>query len=355
MLTRGAILAMAGACAASADTAEGALPVEYVTVAREQTTFDMALTGTLMAHDTVAAGFRNGGRITEMRVDAGDRVRAGDELARTDDTQQAQQVNVARAALDAARAAEEQARQAAQRAQGLLERGVGTRAASDAAQEALSTAEGGVAKARSDLDQAQRALDDTVLRAPADAVVTQRLADPGQVVGAAQQVLALAGLDRLEARFQIADGPMIDNSLGAPVTLSPIDAPERQMSGKVSELAPMLGADTGSVTVKVRIDETDPGRDAAAFLGAAVRGVGHFPAGEALSIPWTALTATGDRPAVWVVGQDQTVSLIPISIARFGRDSVVVDAGIEPGMVVVGEGSQLLYPGRKVRSGEVRR
>lgn len=70
--------------------------------------------------------------------------------------------------------------------------------------------------------------------------------------------------------------------------------------------------------------------------------------GPGISLPWTALTTTKDGPAVWVVGADNTVSLAPIEVERFDTGIVVVSAGLSDGQIVVGAGSQLLYPGRQV-------
>lgn len=333
------------------------IAVEFVRVEETPLVFDIQLTGTVAARDSIVLSFPQGGRIAGIEVQAGDRVTAGQALARTDGVQQQQALNQALAGVDAADAARQQAAQAATRAAEMLRRGVGTRAARDAAQQALSAAEGQLESARTTADQARRAAEDTVLTAPQNAVVTARSAEPGQVVGAAQPILTLAATTGLEAVFQVPDAPELDSAQGAKVTLIPLDRRDQILTGHVSEIAPLVDPATGSVTVRARIDAT--AAQAAVMdttlLGAAVLGTVHLPAGSGIEVPWTALTSVGTRPAVWRVGADNVAEIVPVEIERFTTGSVVLKTGVTPGETVVGEGSQLLYPGRPVTAGTVRR
>lgn len=331
--------------AASPVLAQAPLRVEFVQVEQAELTFDAALTGTIHAKDSVDIGFRLGGRVVEVLVREGDRVSQGQPLARTDPLQQEQALRVAEAAVASGEAAEAQADQALQRADAMLKRGVGTRAALDAASQALSAARGGLAQARTALGQAQRALEDTVIRAPSDAIVTARRAEPGQIVGAAQAVISLASATGREAVFQSPDSPLLQVAIGAPVTLTGIDFPDLHMTAHVTEIAPLVDPATGSVTVRAEIEDAPP---TASLLGAAVRGAVHFPAGSGIAVPWTALTSAEGQPAVWLVGADNRVSLAPVRIERFANGTVILGAGVEPGQTVVGAGAQMLYPGRAV-------
>ena len=342
--------ATATATAAAAPQSGGApLKVQIVTVTQAPVAMDFVLTGAIEARDSLDVGFRLGGRVTEVLVSAGDTVKQGEPLARTDAVQQEQALGVAQASLDSAVAVRDQAALAADRAVALLERGVGTSAARDAAAEQLSSAEGGVAQATSALEQARRAVDDTVLRAPQDVVVTDRVAEPGQIVGPAQTVLSLAVLSGLDAVFQTPNSPLLDDAVGSRVSLVPLDLPDREMTGVVSDVDPLVNAATGSVEVTVRIDDavTDT-----ALLGASVRGKIAVPDGSGMQVPWTALTANAGEPAVWVVGDDGRVAIAPVVIERFQDGIVLIDSGLTPGQRVVGAGSQMLFPGRPVATSD---
>lgn len=342
-LTTTASILVALALPAGAQTI---LPVEFVKVEATPLTYDAALTGTINAKDSVEIGFRLGGRIMSVDVRVGDEVKKGQALARTDPLQQVQALRVAQAAEAAAAATWEQARQAQIRAEAMLSRGVGTRAALDSANQSLSAAAGALTQAKSTLGQAQRALADTVLRAPHNAIVTTRNAEVGQIVGAAQTVLGLASQSGREAVFRTPDTPLLRHAIGAPVTLAGIDVPDLQMTAYVSEISPIVDPGTGSVTVRATIKDAPTNSN---LLGAAVHGAIHYPAGTGVAVPWTALTSTGDSPAVWLVDANGRVAMTPIGIERFSNGTVILNSGVSPGQIVVGAGSQLLYPGRQVQ------
>lgn len=326
------------------------LRVELVTATEQPLRLELQLSGTIQAMDSIELGFRQGGRVVEVLAEEGDEVAPGQSLARLDPVQQDQALNVAEASLAAAVAAQAQARQASDRAEAMLNRGVGTRAARDAALQALSEAEGAVERAESLVDQARRAAEDMVLRAPEAAIVTERAVAPGQIVGPAQPVLTLAGLDGLEAAFLAPDDPRLLGKTGQPVRLRTIDIDRPDMEGVVTEIAPLVDPQTGTVLVRVRIGEVSGGT---ALLGAAVRGYLEASVGAGVALPWTALMREGRQTAVWVVDDEMQVSLVPVRISHFADGEVFLSDGVTAGQTVVAAGSQLLYPGRKVLPAEM--
>lgn len=345
------VTAALAAPAADVPSPDEAIPVEFVPVTRAEALIQLSMTGTIEARDVVNAGFREGGRITEVLVSEGAQVLRGQPLARIDSLQQQEALNVAQAALTAAEAQVVVRQQASGRADAMLARGIGTRAARDAAAEELTAAETAAEQARTRVEVSRRALEDTTILAPFDGVITSRNADPGQIVGPAQTVLRVARLDSLRGVFQAPDHPRLDDALGARVVLHPIDHPEVEMIAHVSEIAPLVGPTTGSVEVHAAIDTPDAG---AGRLGAPVRATLAFPAAQVIWLPWTALMRAGEGPAVWVVGPGNHVALRPIVVQRYETGGFFVESGLEPGEVVVGAGSQMIYPGRLVTAaGEV--
>src|SRR5690606_20162344 len=125
--------------------------------------------------------------------------------ARMDSVQQEQALRAAEAGLQTAAADHRQAAENLDRQETLLERGATTRIARDGAEDSLRIAEGALAEAQATLDRARKALDDTVLTAREDATVTRRLAEPGQIVGAAQPVLELALDAGIDAVFDVPE------------------------------------------------------------------------------------------------------------------------------------------------------
>lgn len=322
------------------------LPVRLVAALPDAAQRDALFTGTIEPLDDFASAFRDSGRLIAVPVREGDRVAEGQELARIDPTQADAALRAAQAALTGAEAALRQAQQARDRAEGLLSRGAGTRADLDAATEALLAATAGRDQAAAALTKARSNQRDTVLRAPQAGTVTARSGEPGQVVEAGQAVVQIAADTGLEAVFNAPDAVDLEAFLGHPVTLSFIDRPEVTLPAAISEVAPLVDAATGSVKVKARVDGMLP--EGMAF-GSAVVGKIGLPLPGGMSLPWTALTTQGGKPAVWVVDPaSMTVTLTPVVVADYGAAVVRLSGGLEPGALVVTEGSQLLYPGRAV-------
>ena len=341
----GAVLAVMGGIPAAADVP---LRVEFLPVVARETSMQIELTGTLEAVDSLDLGFRQSGRISEMLVNEGDQFSEGQVLGRIDPLQLQQSLNVAMAALAAAEATEQQARQAAERAQAMLDRGVGTRAGRDSARQALSEAETQIQQARSTLEQARRSVEDTELRAPFAGVVTARTGEPGQVVSAAYPVLSLAAHSGIEAVFMTPDLPVLNEVMGISVALSALDVAAPPMTGTVTEISPLVDPSTGSVRVRALVEDAPKNVD---LLGALVRGKMVLETGEAVEIPWTALTSGGGAPGVWVVDKGNRVALRAVDILRFDDGVVLLSGGVAPGEIVVGAGSQKLFPGREVMAG----
>ena len=342
------LLALMVAAAAPAG-ADEPLKVTAIRAATIEFNRRMGLTGEIAARETLSAAFPTGGRITSISVNDGDRVEDGAELARIDRVQQEQALRSAKAQLAAASAELTAARDNEARQSQLFERGATTRATRSAATDRLAAAAARQAQAEAELNQAESALEDTVLLAPNSGTVIKRLAEPGQIVGAAQPVLQLALGDRYEAVFNVPEAVLSFGTAAhapPPITLSPLDRPNVTVSGTVREISPLVDPASGTVKVKVAMDHPLTGLS----YGDAVRGGTEQTDGSGIALPWSVLTATSQGPAVWVVDKaDSTVSLRQIAVSRYTSDSILVESGLDEGEIVVSLGAQLLYPGRVVR------
>jgi HlyD family secretion protein len=230
------------------------------------------------------------GRVVEVLVREGDRVKAGALLARLDlgetsiavereqagvRSAQARAEDLAagsRGSEIAAIAAEVEDRRAAaglaekerERQRFLLDRKVGTRrdydrarteleraeAALHAAQARLSTAQAGTrvqqtAAARAEADRAQAVLKQSVavaregeIRAPADGVIVHRLAEPGQLVGAGQPAITMAFANRLYVRTFIPETKLGRVKMGTAARVTVDAFPGREFAAHITEISP---------------------------------------------------------------------------------------------------------------------
>jgi RND family efflux transporter MFP subunit len=342
------IIVVFALCAAAAQ-AETPLAVQIVAAQSTPDVVSFSLTGDIRARETRTIAFSSGGRIAEMLVQAGGTVEHGEPLARIESLQQEQTLRAAEAGLVTAGADYRQAMEDLSRLETLFERGATTRAARDAAEDALGIATGLLAQAKAEHDRAAKALADTVLLAPANATVTQRMAEPGQVVGAAQPVLELALDAGFEAVFDVPEVMLTGNVPSSDISLSRIADPDTRFSGTVSEVSPLVDPKTGTVAVTVAITDPPPGL----AVGEAVRGSADRTLGAHITLPYTAISATERGPAVWRVDPaTMTVTLQNVTIDRYETGRIILSGGIEEGAMIVAEGSQLLYPGRAVSKAE---
>jgi RND family efflux transporter MFP subunit len=338
------ILVLAFSLMAGALAAEPALFVSVTTVQETHETRRFSLVGEIVARHSFAPSFPMSGRIAEVMVQEGDTVAAGTPLARIEAVQQEQALLAAQAGLVKAQADHSQYEKDLERQGALLERGATTRIEQEAAQDALNISAASLTQAIADLDRAQRSLEDTVLHASSSAKVIERMIETGQVVGAAQQVFELALGDDLDAVFEVPE-TLLNQKGKSEVVLSVLDRPDDTFSGHVREVSPFIDDRTGTVTVKVSVSEPP----SILSYGEAVRGTTEVKGGVRVVLPYSALSATQDGPAIWIVDpQDNSVDLMGVEIDRFETGKIVLMVGVPEGSLVVTQGAQLLYPGRVV-------
>lgn len=310
----------------------------------------LSLTGEIRASQSLMAAFPIGGRVTEVLVDIGAKVDEGMPLARLDSIQRELAVRTAEAGLVTATADYRQAIEDFERAESLLESGAGTRATRDAAEDKLSAAEGTLAQAEAERDRANKALADTVLRAPSASTVVQRMVEPGQIIGAAQPAMELALDKGIEAVFEVSESILIQSTPSPDIQLSRLSSPQDQFQGRVKEISPLVDASTGTVEAKVEVINPPEGIG----FGEPVRGTAIQIERNMVSLPFDVISVSSEGPAVWKVDPDtMQVSLHEIEIDRYESGRILVSGGVDDGDWIVTKGAQLMYPGRIVRRVEV--
>ena len=331
--------------------AEPPLAVTAVQIAPQAASQMMTVTGSVEAHEMVPVAFKGAGRIIALVPELGDRVSAGDVIARLEPTQAAEVQRAAAAQVAAAEAAATQAEQAYTRARDLLERGAGRQAELDSAEQTWLEAVARRDEARANLVKAQQALDDMTLVAPISGVITERNAEEGQIAAPGQPVVSIAAEGAREAVFAIPSVPMSVDLTGRVVDVALLDDLSQSVTGSVTEVSPLTDAATGTITLRVALPD-----GAETFgLGAAVVAGFEIAQSEVIAVPARALTRKFDDPAVWVIDpQSARVSLRPVTVARYTTDMIELSDGVTAGEWVAVAGSHLLYPDRPVTMEEVR-
>ena len=340
------LAAMVTGCERAAPPSPAARPVRTVTITPSTQSETLALTGQVRAKDENSLAFRLDGRMVERLVNVGDRVTAGQVVAKLDPQNQQNNLRSAQAALAAAQAQLTQARAAFWRQQQLLKDGWTPRANYDEAEAALKTAAARLDTAQAQLRIAEDQLGYTTLIADAAGAITAVGAEAGEVVHAGQMVVQIAHDGPRDAVFDVSEEIMRTGPRDPLVDITLADDPRVTARGRVREVAPQADAATRTFRVKVAI--TDPPE--AMRLGSTVTGRVKLSALPGVEVPASALTEASGHPAVWLVDpQSETVSLRQVEILRYDAATVVISQGLEMGGRVVTAGAQTLRPGQKVR------
>jgi RND family efflux transporter MFP subunit len=339
------IAATAAGCEKAAPPLSEARPVRTVTVEKGAQGEIVSLTGQVRAKDQAALAFRLDGRVIERPVHVGDRLVAGQVVARLDPQIQQNELRSAEANLASMEAVLTQARLTFSRQQELLKEGWTTRANFDEVQQKFLTAQAQVDSAEAQVRTAREQQSYTVLPADAAGAVTAVGAEPGEVVHAGQMILQLAREGGRDAIFDVPEQLIRNGPQDPTVEIALSDDPQVKATGRVREIAPQ--ADTATRTFQVKVGIADP--PAAMRLGATVVGRIRLSAPPGFEVPASSLTETDGRPAVWVVDpQSKTVSLRSVEVARYDQAAVVISKGLNTGEFVVTAGAQTLHPGQKV-------
>jgi membrane fusion protein, multidrug efflux system len=324
----------------------GARPVRTVVAERQEGGVPISLTGRIEAEDEVTLGFRISGRILESDVKLGDRVEAGQVVARLESQNELNTLRTSKANLAAAQGQLTQARNHFERQDTLLKQGWTTRANHDQATQALQTAQAQVDAAEAQLKTAHDLVSFTELKADAPGILTALGPGAGEVVQAGQMIVKLARKDGRDAVFDVP-AQLLRSGGGDPeVTVSLTEDASIVAPGRVREIAPQ--ADPVTRTFAVKVGLTDP--PAAMRLGATVTGRMQGESQSAIEIPATALTRFNRQPAVWIVDPtSNAVSIRNVDVLRYDPAFVAISGGLDVGEIVVTAGVQVLHPGQKVR------
>jgi membrane fusion protein, multidrug efflux system len=342
---------LAGCDDRSAAPAERAALVRTELVQLRDAYAAVTLTGEVQARYSADLSFRVSGRVLARLADVGAHVAAGELLARLDPAEQQADVDAATAGVAAAEAQLRVAQATFDRQSSLLSSGFTTRVAYDRAQEQLRAVTSTLQSAKAELGRACEALGDTELRARAAGVITARRLELGQVVQAAQPVFTLAQDSERDAVFDVPESMFFDDVEHGRVALTLISNSGVTATGEAREISPAVDPRSSTVRVKIAIHDPPP----AMTLGSAVAGTAVSKPTTRITLPWTALTAAGSKPAVWVVEPTtNTASLKQVVIGAYEAGAVLISRGLQPGDRVVVDGGKLLSSGQRVTFGEDR-
>ncbi len=209
-------------------------------------------------------------------------------------------------------------------------------------------AEAAVVAAQARVARAEERLGKTVIRAPYDALVTERFVDIGERVTAMPRVEILEIMDSepLLAQVDVPERLLCGMAVGDRVRVRAQGLPE-EAAGIVSLINAKVDSATRTCRVRVALPNADgrlrPGQFARVTFRAAT-------AEHAVGVPPAALLLRDGSPAVFVL-EDGRVSLRRVQPGIAGAGAVEILSGLEPGEQVVVDDPALLADGMQVTLG----
>ena len=324
-----------------------AKPSLTVTVAIPQTSSlaqKISANGNLAAwQEAIVGAEANGLKITEVRVNVGDRMQRGDVLAVLQGDSLQAELAQAQGSLAEATASAQEAKAQADRARSLQQQGFFSNAQLSQALAADASAQARVQSARALVQLQNVRLSQTQVRAPDAGVISARQATVGSVVGAGTELFRLIRQGRIEWRAEVTAAEIGRILVGAPVQIKA--ASGQVLQGKVRMVAPSVDAQTRNALVYVDL----PAQTGSARAGMYAQGEIALGQSQALTVPQSAVVVRDGFSYVYTVGADQKVTQLKVQTGRQSGDRVEVVAGLKADARVVASGGAFLNHGDTVR------
>ncbi len=311
--------------------------VSLVRLARRDLTAQVYGNGTVEAKVVVGVSSRITGRITQVLADQGDRVKAGQLLARLEDDDFAAQVAQAQAELSRARAetraAEAGLNQAkaslrlaaknAQRFRALVKDDLVSRQEAEQYDTADAVARDEAARRQSELEASRMAeaaarsavalaasrLADTRILAPQDGIIVSRDLEQGGTVAPGLSIFTLADPALVWVKANVDEAMLPGVAVGRPATISLRSEPGRDFPGQVARLGRQSDRVTEELEVDVAFTPALPGfrlgEQADVLIVSASKD-------GALALPSATVNSRGGKRGVWRVQGDGRILFTPV-------------------------------------------
>jgi RND family efflux transporter MFP subunit len=341
-----AAASLLAACSKPAVPEEPIRAVKVMTVGVQPLLAGLEYAAEVRARVESRLGFRVGGKLIERQVDIGQRVKAGQVLARLDPQDLKLSADAARAQVAAAQTNRDLAAADFKRFSVLKDQNFISGAELERRETTLKAAQAQLELAQAQLSVQGNQAAYANLISDVSGVVTAVLAERGQVVTAGTPVVQLAQDGARDVVFAVPEDKVAAFKMGSEVVVQ-VWAAQRTLSGQVREVAASADPVTRTFTVKVALAARD---DLALGSTATVVPTALQHAGaRVIKLPTSALRQSGSTSAVWVLDTaSMTVNLQSVQIATADGNDVVVAGGLVPGMQVVTAGVHVLAPGQKV-------
>jgi RND family efflux transporter MFP subunit len=310
------------------------------------------------------------GKVMEVLIEEGMKVTNGQVLARLDDSNVKTSLDVAVAQLASAKAAlaetEAQLKDADQEYQRTIElakQHIASQSDLDLTESNAKALQAHLAQQKLDAVVAQRQvemwqqqMDDMIIRAPFDGVITTKDAQPGEMISPVSAgggftrtgIGTIVDMTSLEIEIDVNESYINRVEPNQPVEATLDAYPDWKIPCKVIAIIPTADRDKSTVKVRVGFDQLDPRILPDMSVKVAFRDNGGTAAGHAVIIPKDAVLNRDARDVVFVV-RDGHVERRAVTVSDTQGDDSVLNAGVSAGEKVVVNAPANLQDGMAVK------
>ncbi len=309
------------------------------------------------------------GRVTEVLVDEGMSVEAGQVLARLDDADARRRTEATRANRDVTRASLEEIKvnladtqRRFRRTQKLHEDGVASEQDLDSATAAVDALSAQLAVAQRNLDAAEaqlavavQDLENYTIRAPFAGIAVSKEAQPGEMVApvfaGGGGISTIVDMTSLEIEVDVNESYIARVTPGQPAEAILDAYPGWRIPATVRTIIPTADRQKATVKVRLTFDELDPrilpDMGVKVAFRETTQEIDDAPRALCL-VPRAAVSKDGDRSVVFAVNGER-IERRAVSVGReIGGDFEIL-AGLSAGAIVVIEGPDDLEDGQKIK------
>ena len=182
---------------------------------------------------------------------------------------------------------------------------------------------------------------DVVVPAPITGVITGRAANLGQVVSMGQELFVVTDLSQVWVIGDLYEQDFQTVQVGSEAALTTPAYPALTLRGRITYIDPRVDPQTRTAKIRVEV----PNREGRLRLGMYVTLAFTTPGSErVVVVPRAAVQTIGERQVVFVPAPDDEGKFLacPVQVGPLRGDRVTIHSGVQPGEVVVTEGSFFL-------------
>jgi len=353
----------AGPGAAAAAPARPPTPVSVITLNEQNVRLWSEFSGRMAAVDYAEIRPEVTGRITEVRFQDGQEVKAGDILFVIDPRPYAAVVEHDQAALESAKSQLVRANQDEERGKALIASHAIAQSDLDTWNNNVRTAQANVDAADAQLKQAQVDLEHAYVTAPISGRVSRAEITLGNVVQAglnAPLLTSIVSRDGIYADFEVDEQTYLDSIRAAaignaqeqkiPVDLVAGNDTTHVYHGYMQSFDNRIDAASGTIRARAKFANEDgslvPGMFVSVRLAASADR-------RVLLVPDRAIGFDQSKKFVYVVDAGNKVSYRPVDLGKSVGELRVVEGGLKPGDRIIVDGTQFVHPNDTVDAKEV--